>query len=495
MGRQSMGNETQIGKDGPAPRGKRFWRRRGVRIASTALAALLLLVVAPLAVILYPTLKTYPRSDFPAATSQLERNRQDLAHLRRLIEVDRSFSPTAQAAFTVALEVIEQRAGDLDRAGLAIAAAKAVAIADNGHTSVVGLAGGHSFNAVPIRLGWFADGLFVIAATGEQSNLLGAEILEVDGRATEALVDALRPYFGGPANLAREFVPNVAISPELLHAAGLAESPQQSAYLIRREDGSEAPIVLLATPGAPEPLNVHVWPRRDFSPLSQTGRGGGWRHVLDDVTLPAYLTRPDANVWHHYPLHDLLYVQINRIRDATPEGLAQGLAKVLDEAEKKPIRNAVVDLRFNNGGNYELTADFSRRLPAILPTDGRLFVLTSANTFSAAISTAARLKHFGGPRTVLVGEPMGDRLQFWGEGGRTVLPNSKITIRYSTAYHDWEHGCSLSEIRTCFLLNYVYDVPAGPLQPDVARATNFADYAAGTDPAMAAVMEMVGRAD
>lgn len=492
-----MGNETQDRKDGPAPSGKRFWRRRGVRIASITLAAPLLLVVAPLAVILYPTLKTYPRSDFPAAASQLERNRQDLAYLRRLIEVDRSFSPAAQAAFTGFLDAIEQRAGDLDRAGLAMAAAKAVALADNGHTSVVGLVGGHSFNAVPIRLGWFAEGLFVIAATGDQSHLLGGEILEVNGRATEAFVDALRPHFGGPTNLAREFVPNVAISPELLHAAGLAESPRESAYLIRLKEGNVAQIPLLATPGAPEPLNAHVWPRRDFSPLSQTGRDAGWRHVLDDVTLPAYLTRPDANYWHHYPLPDLLYVQINRIRDGAPEGLSQGLAKMLDEAEKKPIRNAVVDLRFNNGGNYELTADFSQRLPAILPPDGRLFVLTSANTFSAAISTAARLRHFGGTRTVLVGEPMGDRLQFWGEGGRTVLPNSKITIRYSTAYHDWEHGCSLSEIRTCFLLNYAYDVPAGPLQPDIPRSTTFADYAAGTDPAMAAVMQvlMVGNAD
>ncbi|MFK0278205.1 hypothetical protein ACIQUG_31330 [Ensifer sp. NPDC090286] len=275
-----MGNETQNRKDGPPPSGKRFWRRRGVRIASATLAALFLLVVAPLAVILYPTLKTYPRSDFPAAASQLERNRQDLAHLRRLIEVDRSFSPAAQAAFTGSLDAIEQRAGDLDRAGLAMAAAKAVALADNGHTSVVGLVGGHSFNAVPIRLGWFAEDLFVIAATAEQSHLLGGEILEVNGRATEAFVDALRPHFGGPANLAREFVPNVAISPELLHATGLAESPRESAYLIRLKDGNVAQIPLLATPGAPEPLTAHVWPRRDFSPLSQTGRDAGWRHVL-----------------------------------------------------------------------------------------------------------------------------------------------------------------------------------------------------------------------
>ncbi|MBK5565430.1 hypothetical protein [Ensifer sp. SSB1] len=485
------------GKDSPAAKSKDLWRRRGFRFVAIALTALLILVVLPFAVILYPTLKPYPETELPAATSQLERNRQDIAHLRRLIEVDRSFTPASKAAFTHALDSLEQRAGDLDRPGLAMAAAKAVALADNGHTNVVGLVGGYSFGAVPIRLGWFADGLFVIAAASDQSRLLGGKILAVNGRTTDALVEALRPHVGGPVNLAREFVPNFAISPELLLAADLADSTEGSTYRVGLLDGRVEDVALVANPGAQEPLTGNLWPRRDLSPISQADRGAGWRHMLDGVTLPPYLKQLDANSWHEYPLPDLLYIQINRIRDDTPEGLSGSLAKILDEAEQKPIRNAVVDLRFNSGGNYELTAEFSRRLPEILPPEGRLFVLTSANTFSAAISTAARLKYFGGTQTILLGEPMGDRLQFWGEGGRTVLPNSRITIRYTTAYHDWEHGCSLSQLRTCFLLNYFYDVPAGSLQPAMLRSATFADYAAGKDPAMSAVMQvlMVGNAD
>ncbi len=448
-------------------------RRRGLKLAALALAALLVLVAVPAAVVLCPTFKAYPAGD---AT--------DLAHLRRLPEVERSFTDQTRAAFLRAVDAIDAQA---DRAGLAMAAARAVALADNGHTNVLGLVGDYGFNAVPIRLAWFEDGLFVVAAIDE--SLLGAQLLALNGGAPAGLVDALRRYVGGPANLAREFVPNFLISPELLHAAGLGEAADAGTYDLRLRDGREVSVVLGAHPATQAPLRAFSWPKRDLSLL---GRAGSWRHVLGDVALPAYLSRPDTYYWHDYPQPDLLYVQINRMNDQGPKGLSQYLADMVDEAAARGIRHAVVDLRFNGGGNYVLAAEFARRLPALLPPDGRLFILTSTNTFSAAISTAARLKHFAGSRAVIVGEAMGDRGQFWGEGGRTVLPASGIAIRYAIAMHDWQRGCGLADVTTCFFLNYVYGVPAGNLAPAVAVAPRFADYAAGRDVAMVRVLGLLG---
>jgi hypothetical protein len=468
-------------RDGEVPR--RSWRRRGLRLLAVV-AALLAFVAITLAIILYPTLKPYPQADFPAAASHRDRNLQDLAHLRRLPEVERSFTAQSRVAFDQAIAALEPRAGDLDRAGLAMAAAKAVALADNGHTNVLGLAGDQGFNAVPIRLGWFADGLFVIAADEERRDLLGGQVLGVNGRAAAALVEALRPYVGGPANLAREFAPNLLISPDLLHAAGLAAAANGSSFEIRFADGRVAIVELAARAAARPPATRFSWPKANLAPSQPTG----WRHVLDGIALPAYLTRLDANYWHSYPAPDLLYVQINRVADQGPVGMAKYLSGLLDEAARKPVRNAIVDLRFNSGGDYTLTADFARRLPEILPPDSKLFILTSANTFSAAISTAARLKHFAGPRAVIVGEAMGDRSRFWGEGGMTVLPHSKLAVRYTTAFHDWEQGCNLSQVTSCFLLNYLYGVPAGDLRPTVTITPGFADYIAGKDPVMAEVM-------
>ncbi len=476
-------------RDGNAPR--QLLRRRWIKVSLIAIAALLLLILLPLALILYPTLKPYPKTDFQVTASQAERNRQDLAHLRRLPEVERSFTNETRAAFGQALDAIERRAGDLDRAAMAMATAKAVALADNGHTNIVGLAGDHGFNAAPIRLGWFSDGLFVIAATDSQRQLLGGQVIGANERPTEALVEALRPYVGGPANLSKEFVPNVLISPELLHAAGLADTASSSMFDIRTADGSMRRTKLAALPASQAPLSGNFWPKRHLSPVAPATGAAEWRHVLDGVALPLYLSRPDENYWHIYPAQDLLYVQLNRMSDKGPVSASRYLSDTLDEAGRKSIRNAVVDLRFNRGGDYVLTADFSRRLPELLPPGGRLFILTSANTFSAAISTAARLKYFAGSRALLIGEAMGDRSQFWGEGGTTLLPNTKLTLRYTTAYHDWENGCSLSQIMTCFLLNYAYAVPAGSLQPTLTVAPTFADYAAGKDPVMSEVMRLV----
>lgn len=471
-------------RDGEVPR--RFWRQPRLRLLAGV--AVLVLVTVPLAAILYPTLKSYPAANVSAAASLRDRNLQDLAHLRRLPEVERSFTAQSRAAFDQAVTALEARAGELDRAGLALAAAKAVALADNGHTNVLGLAGDRGFNAVPIRLGWFADGLLVIATDEDRQHLLGGQVLGVNGHRTEALVEALRPYVGGPANLAREFVPNFLISPELLHAAGLAATTDGSSFEMRFADGAVGSVELVAKAATRPSHDRFVWPSDNLSP---PGRSSGWRHVLDGVALPAYLTHLDANYWHDFPANDLLYVQINRVGDQGSIGLSAYLSGMLDEAAKKPIRNAIVDLRFNPGGNYTLTADFTRRLPELLPAPGRLFILTSAHTFSAAISTAARLKYFAGERAIIVGEAMGDRSQFWGEGGGTVLPNAKLALRYTTAFHDWEHGCSLSQITTCFLLNYVYGVPAGDLRPKVTIAPIFADLLAGKDPVMAEVMRQL----
>ncbi|KSV66541.1 hypothetical protein N185_32255 [Sinorhizobium sp. GW3] len=47
----------------------------------------------------------------------------------------------------------------------------------------------------------------------------------------------------------------------------------------------------------------------------------------------------------------------------------------------------------------------------------------------------------------------------------------------------------MSQIKTCFLLNYLYDVPAGSLEPDIVAQPTFADYLAGQDRVMAIVLE------
>ena len=89
---------------------------------------------------------------------------------------------------------------------------------------------------------------------------------------------------------------------------------------------------------------------------------------------------------------------------------------------------------------------------------------------------------------------MGDRGQFWGEGGTTLLPHSKLVVRYTTAYHDWEHGCTIWQLGTCFFLNYFYGTPAGSLQPGIVISPTFSDYAAGIDRTVTETLHLAAHA-
>jgi hypothetical protein len=71
-----------------------------------------------------------------------------------------------------------------------------------------------------------------------------------------------------------------------------------------------------------------------------------------------------------------------------------------------------------------------------------------------------------------------------------LLPNSKIAVHYATAYHDWEHGCSLYQITTCFLPNYIYGTAAGDLSPQIVASPRYAYYASGRDMVMDEVMKL-----
>lgn len=470
------------------PTSLRRWFLRG----TLTLVALLAIVLVGVAFLIYPVWRSYPEADYPAAASAAERNAQDLDYLRHLPEIDRSFTAETRAAFVHGLDALKARAAGLDRAQLTMEVARLAAVANNGHTNVITRLDDAAFKSVPVRLGVFADGLFVVKTAGENRDLLGAQVLTVNGRESDAVIASLGPFIGGPTELLRAQAPRLIVSPELLHAAGFGDSPERVTFGFRLADGSEVDRTLTAVAFAQAKADAY-WPVRDLSPVPPDMGNADWTHVLGEPNAaPLYLSRANQNYWHAFMADGkLLYLQINRMRDQGAEPLEEYLSRVREEIRRTGVKYVAVDLRFNSGGNYLLAADFARSLPEMLPADGRVFILTGGNTFSAAISIASRLKYFSAGRGVQLGESMGDRGQMWGEGGVAILPNSKIAVRYATGYHDWEKGCRLAQITYCFLPNYIYGAAPGSLDPQVEVRLTFADYAAGRDPVMQEVLKRI----
>ena len=125
-----------------------------------------------------------------------------------------------------------------------------------------------------------------------------------------------------------------------------------------------------------------------------------------------------------------------------------------------------------------------RLIPALkgLWSTCAVYVISGPTTFSAAIVTLAQIKKYAGERAIVVGEPVGDRAQFWAERGTAfVLPNSNQYLRYSTGYHDWEKGCTEEEEPHCYPASRDEAANIGSIAPDKTIQPTFAQYAAGED--------------
>jgi hypothetical protein len=184
-----------------------------------------------------------------------------------------------------------------------------------------------------------------------------------------------------------------------------------------------------------------------------------------------------------------LYVRSNYLMESPENPVKQQLLDSLTKAPESGFESIIVDLRWNPGGDYENAVPFAKAAPDALAKDGKIYVIVGPNSFSAAIVFAALLKQYGGDRTVILGEPMGDHPRFWAESSDLfMLPNSGYRISYATGYHDWAKGCADTH-QYCFTPNHRYEADIGNLDLDIAVAPSYKEYAAGRDVVMERIMQ------
>ncbi len=208
----------------------------------------------------------------------------------------------------------------------------------------------------------------------------------------------------------------------------------------------------------------------------------GWLAYQPDHPLPVTL-RDFDNTFRRIRLPGscTMLIQFKSNDDDGSQHIADFIAAAeADMRAHKPC-NAIFDQRFNDGGNYTKTYSFAKMLPDLVAPGGRIYMLTGPSTFSAGISTSVFVKQAGGERVTILGEPVGDRLQFLSEGGRGCLPNYKLCVAYETGKHDYQHPCK--DIDVCFWPNYYFAGRVKNLDPDETITTRFADWRAGRDPA------------
>src|ERR1700722_7591435 len=459
------------------------------RISVAALALIVLVVIVAggfLVGMRHHFHPSAPQPHYPPAASALDAQRQDIRYFRQLMALDRSFAPPDRVEANRRLDALEALGAALDRPHFRVSLMQIDALAENGHSRV-----GHDRSAepleLPVRVAAFSDGLFIMRATEINADLLGTRVTAIEGQPIDAVMTKLERLRGGTPGWRRLYASQYLVLQDMLYGIDVAPDMQRSNWTVETPGGATITRSLDAyAPPASEPsVSVKRW----LSSEPLTGMAGQWRAVEPDHPPPISLNDFDK-AFRSLPLPRTC-TQLVQLKSNADQG-GQSIRDFLSSTETRlrQVRpcNVILDLRYDDGGDFVNTYGFARALPKLIPPAGKIIVLTGPATFSAGISTAAFVKHAGGKRVVIVGEPVGDRLQFFSEGGRACLPNYSLCVSYETGKHDYQHACTDWDV--CFWLNYFFQFRVKSLDPDEVIQLSFKNWRVGVDPVLDRAMTL-----
>ena len=423
-------------------------------------------------------------STFALAPARADDFSADIAKLQEFLDLDKSYSPAERAEAEAAFAKLKAEAPNMPLAAFHLAVARIAALSQNGHTMMPAGLWMFSFNRIPLRFHVFADGVYVVHAPDAMRDLIGARVVSIDGHTADELRAAFGQYFGAREGKRDEWVGFFIESPELLHEAGLAKASDRLDVALALANGST---VTRTVQGALDAPNEELLNFLDVSRLVAYAE----ENVGRASAVPFYLQGERRNfAATSLPDLDAVYVQIRVNKDFYEQKIDPFFVEARNLVKKIKPKNAVVDLRLDAGGDLNTTRNFLQALPSMIAKDGKIFVLTSGRTFSAGIASAGYLKQAAPERVTIVGEPIGDFLEFWAEGEFLLLKKSRAAVLYASERHNYMTGCQEAD---CHSSIKRHPIRVKSLEPDIAAPLTYADYRAGRDVALEAVRKALGR--
>jgi tetratricopeptide (TPR) repeat protein len=402
------------------------------------------------------------REDLRVMMDELPRRHRNLYHT------------TSAESFDSAAKALHARIPTLARHEIILEMARIVALAGDGHTNIYPTRDAAvGFRTLPVALYLFRDGLYVRAAHRIHADLAGARVIRIGEASVDEAYARVRPYIGRDNEMGvRFFAPHLLAMPEVLHAAGLAPSPDSVLFEVELSSGTRS--VWLRPVG---PVDLMV-PDADAS----WRRKAGWVDARDKASAPEplWISRdPEKVLWWFtvLPNSRTVYAQINQVRNGATETFADYTQRLLAAVDSVQADRLVLDLRLNRGGNGVLLRPL---VSGILKRPnvnerGKLLVLMGRSTWSAAQFLLDDLQKYAD--VTFVGEPSGSKGNHYGDSRRITLPNSSITVRAATIY--WQAWLPNDQRRWT--------------APDVAAGLSFSDYVRNEDPVLTTALGFVAR--
>lgn len=349
--------------------------------------------------------------------------REDLAFFKEYVakEHPNPFAINGRATWEAAIEKLDSDLEFLDGVSAALRFQELMALLVDGHSGIKWDSVADEMHAAPIVFDRFSDGLFVKHAPGNE-NLVRARVTKIGGVDIDEVEARTRRFMDADNEPHYDlWLPWFAAQHEALVLAGAAEREKPIEYTLDMPSG-ETKTVEIPTKTLNERDKVF-----EEDPAVPQPEGN----------LPLYLQREGENYWFT-PLEESggLYAKFSAVRPMRGNSWVLWTKKLLKEAEDIDAAFIVVDVRLNGGGDGSTLRPLIERLSeSEFNTPGRLYVITSGKTFSAATMFVVRMQRAcEGVR--FAGIPSGGRPNHYGDADPFTLPNSKIEFSLSRLYHE-----------------------------------------------------------
>jgi hypothetical protein len=263
---------------------------------------------------------------------------------------------------------------------------------------------------LPITTWWADDGPYITGAAPAHAGLVGRRIVGLNGLPIVAIADTIRRYLAHENEMGfRQRAGWILYYPGAQYDVGLSRDSMSATLGLEDADGRRSTLTLSVVPRA------------------------GFAAVPPPNGEPLYRQRSNEKYWIAYlPGARALFLKYNQCRDPDEFGLlTDSIARLLDAGATRLI----IDLRHNSGGDSRVIQpliEMIRGRPAINRLDA-LYTIIGRGTFSSGMAAAHDLRTK--TRATIVGEPIGERPNTFGELRRFTLPHSHIEVTYSTEYY------------------------------------------------------------
>jgi len=401
----------------------------------------------------------------PTAMTRDEGWRADLAFLAREIK-RRAYAPfreMSEPEFDAAVAGLAEDVPGLSDSQVLAGMMRLLRPLGDGHAFVLPGEGSKDEQlGLPVKFYQFGEGLFVTAAAEAYRQVIGAQVLSVDGHPVDEVLAAVEPLISRDNDQQVTWIgPEMLRWTPLIHALGLTADPGRATLTVRFPDHKTGTV---AVESVPDPHTSLTDPRP-----------AGWISLPDTAgaPMPLYLRNSDTPYWFEYlPAEAVVYFQFNSVRDQPLEPISAFCDRLFTFIDSHQVSKLVIDLRWNGGGNTDLVQPMLHRLIGCTKINQRgcLYVIIGRGTFSAAQNAATAIERE--TNAIFVGEPSGSCPNFIGETIPFTLPFSRAIVNVADLY--WQTS---------------WPTDHRPwIAPELYAPPSFESYSRNRDPAMEAIL-------